>query len=67
MIYTYVDYTRRIYNYIHLHTQHWYFPMSIHKHDMGKTTQHLERITSQVPPLEPIIVASQLKAIIILY
>jgi hypothetical protein len=66
MIYTYVDYTRRIYEYIHLNAQHWYYPMSIHKHDMGKTTQQLEWITSQVPPHEPIIVANQLKAIIIL-
>jgi hypothetical protein len=39
MIYTYVDYMCHIYDYIHLHAQHWYFPMSIHKHDIGKTIQ----------------------------
>lgn len=29
---------RSIYDYIHLHAQHIYFLMSIHKHDRGKTT-----------------------------
>jgi hypothetical protein len=42
MIYTHVNYTRHIYDYIRLQAQHWYFPMSIHKHDIGKNTQRLE-------------------------